>query len=322
KTQQPPPYGSSCYAYYHPQQYPNYYQQHQDYANYYNQQQSQPQPKSSPIRPSGVSTPPPESSNPVVPSSDYAHIHYDFQYYPPYQQPQFQPQQQHHMGFGRSKRPLHKGHRKRGEQHKKGKKHKKKESLNKVMMGTISKQMPVPISITQPNVVQPNAEAVDLKQGSPVKLPVEDSKCDKASSDDTKGERDQQKNLPEKVENPMAEMKEDQAGEQKTDHSGVRGRGMKCHLRGGQEAKRMRTNLWHRKAECPKSKEAVKNFLAQLVRHILPRATATAFESASETHQQQIPNRVMSEVSNVAPPQAIPPDLPVKDPPASQSLQL
>ncbi|KAK6918582.1 hypothetical protein RJ641_017004, partial [Dillenia turbinata] len=350
--QQPPPYGSSCYAYYHPQQYPNYYQQHQDYANYYNQQQSQPQPKSSPIRPSGVSTPPPESSNPVVPSSDYAHIQYDFQYYPPYQQPQFQPQQQHHMGFGRSKRPLHRGHRKRGgksckqahqhqvsheppqaslqpplasgpdmppfptqahtssvpilppctaryelcrvdcntfeilEQHKKGKKHKKKESLNKVMMGTISKQMPVPISITQPNVVQPNAEAVDLKQGSPVKLPVEDSKCDKASSDDTKGERDQQKNLPEKVKNPVAEMKEDQAGEQKTDHSG-----------------------------------AVKNFLAQLVRHILPRATATAFESASETHQQQIPNRVMSEVSNVAPPQAIPPDLPVKDPPASQSLQ-
>ncbi|KAK6918584.1 hypothetical protein RJ641_017006 [Dillenia turbinata] len=168
------------------------------------------------------------------------------------------------------------------EQHKKGKKHKKKESLNKVMMGTIR---------------------------SPVKLPVEDSKCDKASSDDTKGGRDQQKNLPEKVKNPVAEMKEDQAGEQKTDHSGVRGRGMKCHLRGGQEAKRMRTNLWHRKAECPKSKE--------LVRHILPRATATAFESASETHQQQIPNRVMSEVSNVAPPQAIPPDLPVKDPPAS-----
>ncbi|KAK6920323.1 hypothetical protein RJ641_016227 [Dillenia turbinata] len=514
--QQQQPYDSSYYAYYHPQQYPNYYQQHQDYANYYNQQQFQSQLNSSPIRPPGVSTPQPESSNPVAPSSDYAQIHHDFQYYPPYQQPQFHPQRQYHMGFGRSERPLHKGHRKWGgksfmrgghaalthgrghewsngqgfrphssastasnlahagstpspgeplqaslqpplasgtgmapfptqahassapiwpprtawcelcrvdcntfeilEQHKNGKKHKKKElqNMKKAMTGSINEQMLVPISIIQPNAVQPNSEAVDLKQGSPGKLPVEDSKCDKASIDDTKGERDQQKDLPE-LQNPVAEMKQDRAGEQKMDHPGARGRGFKRHLRGRQGAKRMRTNKWHRRqAEAPKPKEVIsltcelcnvkcesqvvfdshlagkkhlsklkrfhgnqpilgngglqaifstnpntpslnpaqidqqtllgcQNFLVQLVQHILPRATATAFaptaapvqanasasepplalasESASGTHQQRIPNGEVSEVFNVAPLQAIPPDLPIKDPPASQSQQ-
>ncbi|KAK6918591.1 hypothetical protein RJ641_017013 [Dillenia turbinata] len=600
--QQQSTYISSYAAYYHPHQYPNYYQQHQDYANYYNQPQSQSQPNSSPIRPPGVSTPPPDSSNPVA-SSNHAQIHHDFEYYHLYQQRQFQPQQQHHMVFGRvskstdasvimnsfhhnfeayscewkhgldnfyqlvwhfvrkdlllqgpchgqeglsmnpkislelqsftasleliplspvsgsllfqSERTLHKGHRKRGgksfmrgghaalthgrgrdwssgqhfpplasastasnlphaastpapggppkasiqpplasgpsmapfptqahaslvpirpsrmawcelcrvdcntfeilEQHKNGKKHKKKElqKLKKVMTGTITEQMSVPISIFQPNVVQRNAKAVDLKQESPGKLPVEDSICDTASSDDRNGERDQQKNLPEKVQNPVAELKENQAGEQKMDHSGVCGRGLKRHLRGGQGAKRMRTNQWHRRqAEPSKPKEVIsltcklcnvkcgsqvvfdshlagkkhlsklkkfhgnqpilgngdlqatfstnpntssfnlahidqqtllgcRNFLALLVEYILPRATAAAFaptaaplqangsvsepplalasESASETHQQQIPNREMSKVSNVAPLQQIPPDLPVKDPPASQS---
>ncbi|KAK6918586.1 hypothetical protein RJ641_017008 [Dillenia turbinata] len=273
------------------------------------------------------------------------------------------------------------------EQHKNGKKHKKKElqKLKKVMTGTITEQMSVPISIIQPNVVQPNAESVDLKQGSPGKLPVEDSKCDKASSDDRNGERDQQKNLPEKVQNHVAELNENQAGEQKTDHSGVCGRGLKRHLRGRQGAKRMRTNQWHRRRADPsKPKEGIsltwklcnvkcgsqvvfdskkhlsklerfhgnqpilgngdlqatfstipntpsfslahidqqtllgcRNFVALLVEYILPQATAAAFaptaaplqangsvsepplavasESASETHQQQLPNREMTD---------------------------
>ncbi|KAF5732917.1 hypothetical protein HS088_TW17G00450 [Tripterygium wilfordii] len=143
------------------------------------------------------------------------------------------------------------------EQHKNGKRHKKNlrahQSLqngNKLVPGQSDVQMP--ILTTKPEVVEPEkVERSEEKQPLPENLPL------KASVDDNVRDTEQQKDIDEKLEVPMAASAAEPE-RKPSDHSRARGRGFKRKIRGGRGGKYVRNNEGRRRpAEPPKPKEVI-----------------------------------------------------------------